>query len=84
MKTKIPFNINNYIEFTLSERGAHILNEHNRYMSNRFPNHSRKIDYMQGDTYRDQFWSVMHIFADEGMQLGYEVFCEDCIINFEV
>lgn len=81
---KQEFNINNYVEFVLTERGANIVNNYYApYRKNRSDRRSRTI-YREGDTYCDQLWCVMHIFGGDNTKLGLETFCKDATISFEV
>lgn len=85
MPDKFEFNINNYVEFTLSERGAEVVNKYEKSLNTRLPNiYSQEGVYKAGDACRMQLWSVMKIFGGSSIGLGQTVFCKDCIISFDV
>lgn len=91
----MEFNINEYVEFILTSRGAEQLNDY-IYKRNEFlwqrtgkqeyldklKNHEGL--YKMGDTYREQFWAVMQIFGGSNIELGCQAFCESGTIVFNV
>lgn len=83
MKTSI--NLNDYVSFTLTQRGADIINSHNEYRSQKVKGRycGYKTDYKEGDEYKNQFHTVIQIFGEEGTKLGYEAFCKECMIYIE-
>lgn len=81
MTDKKSFNINDYVEFILTERGANILNTfYEPYREYSSDLRARTI-YKEGDTYRDQLWGVMQIFGGDSTVLGMEAFCKEATIH---
>lgn len=82
---KQEFNINNRVEFVLTERGASILNKRAEKLKERFPRHTEhNTDYKEGDIYRNQLWTVMQIFGGSCIGLGLESFCKEGTVTFEI
>lgn len=87
----LEFNINNYVEFVLTQRGADQLNQHHTDLNELLYNRTRlskykdrlenPITYQEGDTYRNQFWCVMQIFGGDNTKLGLKTFCKDATIR---
>lgn len=91
----MEFNINNYVEFVLTARGAEQLNDYTYNQNERLWQLTQKQEYLdklknhedlykEGDTYRDQLWCVMQIFGGDNTTLGLETFCKDAMISFDV
>ena len=91
---KQGFNINDYVEFVLTQRGADQLNQHHTELNEILYNRTRLSKYMErlnspdvykeGDTYRNQLWTVMQIFGGDNTKLGLETFCKEATISFNV
>lgn len=79
---KHEFNINNYVEFDLTSKGAEILNKQEKEMSSALPKYIKK-HYSEGDMYRNQLWVVLKLFGGENINVGEVVFCKECTISFE-
>ena len=87
----LEFNINNYVEFVLTERGAEQLNQYHTELNEILYDRTRLSKYMErlnspdvykeGDTYHNQLWTVMQIFGGDNTKLGLETFCKDAIIR---
>lgn len=85
--TKIEFNINNYVEFKLTEYGAKILNDlaEGGY-SQEYPlvqAFKNKPLYAEGQYMKMQLWNVMSTFG-EYTSLGLETFCKNATIVLEI
>ena len=84
IKQDIEFNINEYCTVVLSKVGADILNEYNARSNAQFKlagiSVSTKIDYKEGDTFKNQFWYMMALFGDS-LVLGIEAPFKDCNIT---
>lgn len=82
---KQEFNINNYVEFVLTQRGAEILNKKYQELKGRFPRAMQyHKDCKEGDVYRNQLWVVMQTFGGDNTGLGLETFCKEATISFDV
>ena len=80
---KLEFNINNYVEFELTERGAKIMNDRNEWYEQAYPNvkvFQNKPKHAKGETMKMQLWDVLQTFG-EYTTLGMETFCKDVIIR---
>lgn len=71
MKT---INLNDYVEVTLTESGARILNAKNNYYNKLFNKNTSKVNYVEGDLYKDQLWSMINLFHST-CSLGNLAFC---------
>lgn len=84
--TKIEFNINNYVEFELTEYGAKILNAKRQKYIDACPDvelfKETKI-VEEGDMHRMQMWGMISTFG-EFTSLGLETFCKNATIVLEV
>lgn len=83
---KIEFNINNYVEFELTEYGAKILNNRNKAYAEAHPHldfFQNKPAYIEGQQMKMQLWSVMQDFG-EHTSLGLETFCKNDTIILEI
>ena len=83
---KIDFNINNYVEFTLTEYGAKILNSRDEWYATNYPDvevFQNKPYKQEGQIIRMQLWEVISRFG-EFAGPGLETFCEDATITLEV
>ena len=85
-KRLIPFNINGYVRVKFSTRSLDHWKAHAVEMHKSFPKMAHLWPEMPpldaNGFYRGQFWSVMHLIADE-LQAGHSAF-EDCMIYLEV
>lgn len=83
----VQFNINDYCSFILTGTGAAILNEHNHQSNLNLEKFGiilkSRTDYKAGDTFKDQFWSVMRLFGPE-LGLGKEAPFNTCLITLHV
>lgn len=87
----MEFNINECVSFSLSERGAEILNDYNKkrekYVKEVYGCKevitSHKSDYAAGEAIKGPLWWVMHVFGGDKISLGYEGFCECGMIEFK-
>lgn len=84
--TKIEFNINNYVEFELTEYGAKILNDKRKKYIDAYPNvelfKETKI-VKEGDLHKMQMHGMISTFG-EHTSLGLETFCKNATIVLEV
>ena len=91
----MEFNINEYVEFVLTVRGAEQLNDYTYDRNKLLWQRAQKKEYLdklenhedfykEGDTYREQFWKVMQIFGGNNIELGCESFCKSSTIMFSV
>lgn len=79
---KIEFNINNYVEFELTEYGAKILNDRNVEYAEAFPNvevFQNKPIHTEGEKIKMQLWSMMDTFG-KWTSLGSHTFCKNGVI----
>lgn len=83
---KIEFNINNYVEFELTEYGAKILNDMRQKYIDAYPNielfRETKI-VKAGDLHRMQMYGVISTFG-EHTSLGLQTFCKNATIVLEI
>lgn len=83
---KIEFNINNYVEFELTEYGAKILNDKRQKYIDAYPNielfRETKI-VKAGDLHRMQLHGMISTFG-EHTSLGLETFCKNATIVLEI
>lgn len=83
----VQFNINDYCSFILTGTGAAILNRHNHHSNLQFEklgiDLKSRTDYRAGDTFKDQFWSVMQLFG-AACGLGKEAPFNTCLITLHV
>lgn len=83
---KIDFNINNYVEFELTEYGANILNDREAAYAEAHPhlevfqNTSLKVE---GQLMKMQLWDVISTFG-EYTTLGLETFCKNATITLKI
>ncbi len=77
---KIEFNINNYVEFELTEAGVERLYE----LDEKFNGYKwfTPKEYVVGQKMRMQLWSVMEKFGSVS-GAGHLTFCKDCVITFD-
>lgn len=83
---KVELNINNYVEFELTEYGAKILNDKNNWYAYNYPGvkaFQDKPEHKAGETMKMQLWSVMKDFGEHAY-LGLETFCKNATIVLEV
>ena len=84
--TKIEFNINNYVEFELTEYGAKILNDKRQKYIDAYPTvelfKETKI-VKEGDLHKMQMHGMISTFG-EFTSLGLETFCKNATIVLEV
>ena len=83
---KIEFNINNYVEFELTEYGATILNDRDEFYATEYPevlSFQNKPKHIEGQTMKMQLWNVIGTFG-EHTSLGLETFCKNATIVLEV
>lgn len=83
---KIEFNINNYVEFELTEYGAKILNERDEAYATSYPlvqAFKNKPLYIEGQQMKMQLWNVISTFG-EHTSLGLQTFCKNATIVLEV
>jgi len=66
-------NINNRVSFTLTKRGADILNEYEALKL-------RTVLHTEGELYKEQLWHIMEIFGGD-VSLGMESPFENCEIT---
>lgn len=84
--TKIEFNINNYVEFELTEYGAKILNDRDEFYATEYPevlSFQNKPKHIEGQTMRMQLWDVISIFGEYTVR-GLEAFCKNATIVLEI
>ena len=84
--TKIEFNINNYVEFELTEYGAKILNDLDELYASEYlhvKSFQNKPLKVEGEKKRMQLWDVISTFG-EHTSLGLETFCKNATITLEV
>ena len=84
--TKIEFNINNYVEFELTEYGAKILNDRDKAYAEAHPHvkiFQNKSAHSEGEQMKMQLWNVMETFG-EWTSLGSHTFCKNATIVLEV
>ena len=82
--TKIELNINEHVEFELTEYGAKILNGNNLRLALTYPGVIAFQDYKkykEGDVIKMQLWKVMEEFG-EHTSLGLGTFCKNATITF--
>ena len=83
-KQDIEFNINEYCTVVLSKVGVDMLNNHNTRSNAQFKkvgiSFESKIDYKEGDTFKNQFWYMMQLFGDS-LALGIEMPLKECNIT---
>ena len=83
---QIDFNINNYVEFELTEYGAKILNDRDEWYEQAYPDvevFQNKLLKVKGQLMKMQLWDVISIFG-EYTSLGLETFCKNATITFEI
>lgn len=83
---QIEFNINNYVEFELTEYGAKILNDRDVYYAGIYPGvkaFQNKKTHVEGEIKKMQLWDVMSTFGEHTC-LGLETFCKNATIVLEV
>ena len=83
---QIEFNINNYVEFELTEYGAKILNDLDELYTSEYPHvksFQNKPLKVEGEKKRMQLWDVISTFG-EHTSLGLETFCKNATITLEV
>ena len=83
----MKISLNDMCTVALSEAGAAHLNDTNRHCNDVFYDKSSlayraKTDYVKGDMYRAQLWSIMEIFGPT-MGLGLEPPFINCELNFK-
>ena len=79
----LEFNINNYVEFELTEYGAKILNDRNEWYEQAYPNikvFQNNSNHAEGQTMKMQLWDVVDTFGDRA-GLGMETFCKNATIR---
>ena len=84
--TKIEFNINNYVEFELTEYGAKILNDRDEWYEQAYPDvevFQNKLLKVKGQLMKMQLRDVISTFG-EYTSLGLETFCKNATIVLEV
>lgn len=84
--TKIEFNINNYVEFELTEYGAKILNDRDEWYEQAYPDvevFQNKLLKVKGQLMKMQLWDVISTFG-EYTSLGLETFCKNSTITLEI
>lgn len=84
---KVEFNINNYVEFELTEYGATILNDRDEFYATEYPevlSFQNKPKHIEGQIIKMQLWDVIGTFG-EFTSLGREAFCKNAtiILNIE-
>lgn len=83
----VQFNINDYCSFVLTGTGADILNRHNEQANLQFEklriDLKARTNYKAGETFKDQFWSVMQLFGPE-LGLGLQAPFDTCQITLHV
>lgn len=78
---KIEFNINNYVEFELTETGVKAMyEEDDNYRGYTWFVHK---DYHEGQKVRMPMWKMISLFGN-CTNIGYETFCKNAIIVLEV
>lgn len=83
---KIEFNINNYVEFELTEYGAKILNDRNQAYAEAHPHleiFQNKPTHFEGQQMKMQLWDVISTFGEYTV-LGLETFCKNATITLEI
>lgn len=83
---KVEFNINNYVEFDLTEYGAKILNDRDEFYATEHPNvafFQNKPKHVEGQTMKMQLWDVMATFGEYTV-LGLEAFCNSATIVLNI
>lgn len=83
---KVEFNINNCVEFELTEYGANILDKHNEHYATAFPqvkSFQNKPKHFAGEWERMPMWAMMSVFGNK-TSLGLETFCKNATITLEV
>lgn len=83
---KIEFNINNYVEFELTEYGAKILNDLDELYASEYlhvKSFQNKTPKVEGEKKRMQLWDVISTFG-EHTDLGSMTFCKNATIVLEV
>lgn len=83
----MKINLNDMCTVALSETGAKHLNEVNRECNIRFWDQSKsdyraKTDYVKGDVYKNQLWSIMEMFGTT-LGLGLDAPFVNCEINIK-
>ena len=84
--SKIELNINEHVEFELTEYGAKILNDKNNWYAYNYPGvkaFQGKPEHKPGEMMKMQLWDVMNKFG-EHTSLGLETFCKNATITFEI
>lgn len=84
--SKIEFDINNYVEFELTEYGAKILNDRNEAYAEAHPHveiFQNKSAHFEGQQMKMQLWNVMSTFG-EWASIGCLPFCKNATIVLEV
>lgn len=84
--TKIEFNINNYVEFELTEYGAKILNDRDEWYEQAYPDvevFQNKPLKVKGQLMKMQLWDVIST-SGEYTVLGLETFCKNATITLEI
>ena len=83
---QIEFNINNYVEFELTEYGAKILNDRDEWYEQAYPHlevFQNKPLKVEGQLVKMQLWDVISTFG-EHTSLGLETFCKNATIVLEM
>lgn len=83
---RVNFNINNYVEFELTEYGAKILNDKRQKYIDAYPDvecfKETKI-VRAGDLHKMQMHGMISAFG-EYTSLGLETFCKNATITLEI
>ena len=75
----LKFNINNYVEFELTEYGAKVLQHREDTVSMRFLKREKK-QYIEGQTMKMPMWEMIGTFG-EHTGLGMKTFCKEVTIR---
>lgn len=85
-KKEITINLNDNCTVVLSETGAVYLNKINEMCNSKFYNKSIsyrvKTDYVQGDEYKAQLWSIIEMFGP-ALNIGEQAPFVDCKLTFK-
>ena len=83
---KVEFDINNYVEFELTEYGAKILNDSVAAYAEAHPHlevFQNKPLKVEGQLMKMQLWDVISTFG-EWTDLGSLTFCKNATISLEI
>lgn len=57
--------LNDTVQVTLTDDGAHVLNKLNRRLNKIMPVRKLRTDYTEGEVYKSELWEIMASFGNE-------------------